>query len=209
MRTSKVLDIDVKDLPYQEFMSSRYSMTVKVDVSETYKFAKKENLSFFNLTAGSILEGLNQVPELKRRIVDNKVIEFDKLNGVTPILQEDFSIREIEFEPISDFKDIFTWNDYLNDKKANIVDYGVDPFERDSKPIANLSCVKWIDFEAMDHIILEPKQCMPVIAWGKMVDGKVPLSLSSNHMFVFGYHYHLFYENVEKYLANPNLAFEK
>lgn len=168
---------------------------------------KKKTYLFFNLTAEAILEGLNQVSELKRRIVDNKVIEFDKLNGVTPILQENFSIREIEFQPMSDFKDIFTWNDYLEDKKANIVNYCVDPFERDSKPVANLSCVKWIDFDAMDHIVLEPKQCTPVIAWGKMVDGKVPLPLSANHMFVFGYHFHLFYENVEKYLANLSLIY--
>lgn len=47
MRSSKVFDINVEELPYQEFMNSRYSMTVKVDVSETYNFAKKENLSFF------------------------------------------------------------------------------------------------------------------------------------------------------------------
>lgn len=176
------MDINVEDLPFQDFASTRYSMTVKVDVSETYKFAKKENLSFFNLTAGAILEGLNEVPELKRRIVDNQVIEFDKLNGVTPILQEDYSVRDIEFSPMSDFKDIFSWNDYLENQKVNGETYDVPPSLRDNSPTANLSCLKWIDFDAMEHMVYNPKFAIPVIVWGKMVDGKVPLSLSASHM---------------------------
>lgn len=46
---------------------------------------------------------------------------------------------------------------------------------------------------------------MPVISWGKLVNGKIPVSLTASHVFVFGYHFKLFYEKIEKYLENPEI----
>ena len=46
----KVDNITVDDLPFKDFLTSRYSMTVKVDAYKTYLKAKENNISFFNLT---------------------------------------------------------------------------------------------------------------------------------------------------------------
>ena len=45
----------------------------------------------------------------------------------------------------------------------------------------------------------------PGITWGKMVDGKIPITLTASHIFFFGYHFKLFYENMEKYFKKPEL----
>lgn len=50
---------------------------------------------------------------------------------------------------------------------------------------------------------------MPVISWGKLVNGKIPVSLTASHVFVFGYHFKLFYEKIEKYLENPEILKKK
>ena len=35
-------------------------------------------------------------------------------------MQDDYSIREIEIRPAGDFKDIFKWSEYVENKKMDI-----------------------------------------------------------------------------------------
>ena len=209
MNKYEIVDVDVNELPFQDFLTSRYSMTVKVNAKKTYDLAKKENIPFFNLTSACILETLNEIPKFKWRIVGDNVVEYEKINAVSPIMQNDYTIREIEMEPASEFENIFQWNEYVENKKDNIEDnqYLVEPMKRDEEPIANLSCIPWIDFDSMTNIIASPNQIMPVISWGKLVDDKIPVSLTASHVFIFGWHFKLFYEKLEEYLNNPEKLF--
>jgi len=209
MNRYKILDMDVNELPFADFLTSRYSMTVKVDAQKTYELAKKENIPFFNLTSACILETINEIPEFKWRIIGDNVVEYEKINAVSPIMQNDYTIREIEIKPACEFGDIFQWSEYVENKKNNIEDnqYLVEPMKRDEEPIANLSCIPWIDFDSMTNIIASPNQIMPVISWGKLVDEKIPVSLTASHIFIFGWHFKLFYENLERYLNNPEKLF--
>jgi len=205
----KILDIKVEDLPFKDFLTSRYSMTVRVSAQKTYEKAKEENIPFFNLTLACILTAINEINEFKRRIKNNKVIEYDWITAVTPIIQNDHSIREIEIEPLSQFSNINEWNKYVEEKKKNIENnqYLVEPDLRDIQPIANFSCIPWINFDSMTNIIASPHQIMPVISWGKLVDGKIPVSLTASHLFIFGWQFKLFYEKVEDYLNHPEKLF--
>ena len=209
MNQYKILDIDVNELPFSDFLTSRYSMTVSVNAQKTYDLAKKENIPFFNLTSACILETINEIPEFKWRIVNGKVVEYEKIHAVSPIMQEDHTIREIEILPAREFENIFKWSEYVEDKKENIDDnqYLAEPIKRDEKPIANLSCIPWLNFDSMTNIIASSNQIMPVISWGKLVDGKIPISLTASHVFVFGWHFKLFYEILERYLENPERLF--
>ena len=194
----KITDMKAEELPFIDFLTSRYSMTARVNADECYRLSKKENIPFFNLTTACILGAMNEIPEFRLRIKDGNVIEYEKINAVSPIMQEDHTIREIEIVPPSEFKNIFEWNEYVEHKKENIDDnqFLVESMKRDELPIANLSCIPWIDFDSMTNIIASPNQVMPAITWGKIVDGKIPLSITISHVFIFGWHLHLFYEKV-------------
>ena len=132
MNKYKILDMDVNELPFGDFLTSRYSMTVRVNAQQAYDVAKKEDIPFFNLTSACILEALNEIPQFKWRIIGGDVVEYEKINGVSPILQKDYTIREIEIKPASEFENIFEWNDYVENKKNNIDDneYMVEPRKR-------------------------------------------------------------------------------
>jgi len=203
----KELNIEVKNLPFQDFLTSRYSMTVRVNAQKTYEYSKKNNMPFFNMAVACILEAINEISEFKRRIIDNKVYEYDKINAISPIMQEDHTIREIEILPLSEHDSLERFNEYIEEKKKNIKsnEFLVEPSLRDQMPICNLSCIPWINFDSMTNIIASPNQLMPVITWGKLVDGKIPVSLTASHMFVFSYHFKLFYEKLEQYLEKPEL----
>ncbi len=207
----KITDIKVDELPFNDFLTSRYSMTARVNADECYKLSKSKNIPFFNLTTACILEAINEIPEFKLRIKEGNVIEYDYINAVSPIIQDDNTICEIEIVPPFEFEDIHEWNGYVENKKINIEDnqFLVDPMLRDELPIANLSCIPWIDFDAMTNIIASSNQIMPAITWGKLVDGKIPISLTASHVFIFGWHFKLFYEKTEEYLTNPERLFKK
>ena len=207
----KILEISVSKLPFLDFFCSRYSMTVKIKAINTYNFAKKNNIPFFNLTLACLLEAINKIPEFKRRIIDNKVIEYENINAVTPILQKDNSIREIEIFPLSNFKSFNEWNEYVQYKKNNIEkeQYSKEPSIRDNEPIANFSCIPWLDFDSMTNVIYSPHQIMPCISWGKLNNDNISISLTASHIFIFGFHFKLFYEYSEKYLNNPELIIKK
>ena len=204
----KVLDIKYESLPFLDFHSTRYSMTAKVNISKTYEYSKNYKIPFFNLTSACILSAINEIPEFKKRIINKQVVEFENVSAITPILLEDKSIKEIELPPLNYFKSFNEWNDYIQYKKKNIdkEQFNLPPSKRDEEPIVNFSCIPWIHFESMTNITYSPLQIYPVIAWGKMEDGKIPISLTVSHIFFFGYHFKLFYENVEKYFNNPELV---
>ena len=57
----------------------------------------------------------------------------------------------------------------------------------------------------MTNVISCSNQIYPAISWGKLEDGKIPISLNISHIFFLGYYFKLFYEGVEKYFDNPEL----
>ena len=203
----KILDIKYESLPFLDFQCTRYSMTAKLDASKVYEHSKKNGIPFFNLTSACILCAINEIPELKKRIVNKQVVEYENVSAVTPILQEDKSIREIEMPPLNYFSTFKEWNDYIQYKKKNIEKEGftLPPSKRDEEPIVNFSCIPWIHFDSMTNVVFSPLQIYPVIAWGKLEDNKIPISLTVSHIFFFGYHFKLFHDGVEKYFNNPEL----
>lgn len=207
----KELDINVEELPFQDFLTSRYSMTTRVNAQKTYEYSKENNIPFFNMTAACILEAINEIPEFKRRIIEDKVYEYEKINAISPIMQDDHTIREIEILPLSEHKSLTEYNEFIENKKKNIDEnrFLVEPSKRDILPICNLSCIPWINFDSMTNIIATSNQIMPVISWGKLVDEKIPVSLTASHIFIFGYQFKQFYEKVEYYLENPETLLKK
>ena len=149
----------------------------------------------------------NEIPEFKKRIINKEVIEYENISAITPILQKDKSTKEIELPPLKYFKTFKEWNDYIQYKKENIEkeQFTVPANKRDEEPIVNFSCIPWIHFDSMTNVVFSPLQIYPVIAWGKLEDNKIPISLTVSHIFFFGYHFKLFHDGVEKYFNNPEL----
>lgn len=203
----KILDINYESLPFLDFQSTRYSMTFKINIGQVYNISKANKIPFFNLTSACILSAINEIPEFKKRIINKEVIEYENISAITPILQKDKSTKEIELPPLKYFKTFKEWNDYIQYKKENIEkeQFTVPANKRDEEPIVNFSCIPWIHFDSMTNVVFSPLQIYPVIAWGKLEDNKIPISLTVSHIFFFGYHFKLFHDGVEKYFNNPEL----
>jgi chloramphenicol O-acetyltransferase type A len=204
----KKLDMKIEESPFYNFQNARTHITFKINAQKTYNYCKKNNLSFFTVSLGLLLKGLNDIPELRRKIINNQAVEFDKIDGITPLLDENKNMLEMKITPIKENETLKEWHDKVQKEKNAIIkgekpSYNLKMDERDKKPIANFSCIPWINFDSMVTCVTEPHQTQPLITWGKLENGKMSVAITTSHIFVFGYHLGLFNKSIQEYFNNP------
>lgn len=199
------LDFDLKNNPFINFQSARYAMSARVNVEKLWKWCHENNKSFFTMSLGCLMNAVNSVPQLKRRILDGKAVEYDYLDGVSPIMDEDNEIyREIRVRTPQEFSDIVEWHDYVREEISEILSDEKEGFicemeERDLTNIANFSCIPWIDFDTLTNCTVDGQAIQPLITWGKVNDDyEMSISITVSHIFVNGRELAYFFENAQK-----------
>lgn len=207
----KKINLDLQSNPFINFQSARYCMSARVNANKTYKYSKDNNYSFFLITLGCIINATNQVKELKRRIKDGEVIEYDYLDGITPIMNEKNKVyREMRVEPPMKFDNFKEWHDKYKTLKEEILSLKKPGFEvkmemRDLENIVNCSCIPWVDFDAVTNCEVKGHQIQPLITWGKYNEnGEISVSITVSHIFVNGRELGYFYKYLQKALNNPS-----
>ena len=145
------------------------------------------------------------MPQLKRRIIDGKAIEYDYLDGVSPIMDENnYIYREMRVEIPQNFDDILAWHDYVRDLSSDILSDEKEGFfcemeERDLTNIANFSCIPWVDFDMITNCTVDGMAIQPLVTWGKVNENyEMSVSITVSHIFVNGRELACFYENVQR-----------
>ena len=199
------IEFDLKDNPFNDMLSSRYSMTSRVNVEKLWKFCKRNEKSFFVMSLGCLMNAVNSVPQLKRRIINDKAIEFDYLEGTSPIMDGDNEIyKEMRVETPQNFDGLLEWHDYVKKLSSDILSgetegFTEDMFKRDLENIANFSCIPWVDFDCLTTCVVTSNQIQPLISWGKVNENyEMSVSITVNHIFVNGRELGYFYENAQK-----------
>lgn len=200
----KEIDFDLKNNPFINLQSSRCTMSARLDVEDMWNFSKENNLSFFIMSLGALMNSLNSIPEMKRRIVESKAVEYESLDAVCPIMNKEQTIcREMRVEPPQRFNNILKWHDYVEDHSLNVLE-GVDEsftvpiLERDELNIANYSCVPWVDFDSVTPATASGNTIQPLITWGKVNDNfEMTVSIAVSHIFINGLELSKFYNHAQ------------
>ncbi|WP_415953102.1 CatA-like O-acetyltransferase [Methanobrevibacter woesei] len=206
------IDFNLEDNPFYNFQSSRYSMSARVNVKKAYEFAKKEDYSFFLITLASLLKAANDVEKLRFRIINNEVVEFESMDGVTPIMDESKnSYCEMRVKNPDNF---LSWHKDVKKLSKDILSEKIEGFnlpmeKRDEENIINFSCIPWVDFDSITTAVLHPRQIQPLITWGKFdKDYEMTVSITVNHIFVAGSDLAKFYKKAQYYLDNVEKLFK-
>lgn len=201
----KEIDFDLENNPFINFLSSRYSMSARIDVENLWIKSKEQDLSFFVMSLGALMNALNDIPQMRRRIIDGKVIEFESLDAVCPIMDKEETVfKEIRIEGPQRFYNILKWHDYVVDYQLNVLEgvdkaFDVDTMERDKINIANFSCIPWVDFDSITNATAEGNAIQPLITWGKVNENYgMTVSITVSHIFVNGLELAKFYKNVQE-----------
>ena len=184
-------------------------MSARVNVEKLWNWCHENDKSFFIMSLGCLMNAVNSVDELKRRIIDNKAVEFDYLDGVTPIMNEEEGIYcEMRVKTPQEFDSIIDWHDYVKDLSADILSGKSESFfiemeKRDLENIANFSCIPWVDFDMLTNCTVYGKAIQPLVTWGKVNENfEMSISITVSHIFVNGRELGYFYENAQREFNN-------
>lgn len=201
----KEIDFDLENNPFINFLSSRYTMSARVNVENLWIKSKEQDLSFFVMSLGALMNALNDIPQMRRRIIDGKVIEFESLDAVCPIMDKEETVfKEIRIEAPQRFYNILKWHDYVVDYQLNVIEgvdkaFDLDTMERDKINIANFSCIPWVDFDSITNATAAGNAIQPLITWGKVNDNyEMTVSITVSHIFVNGLELAKFYKNAQE-----------
>lgn len=201
----KEIDFDLENNPFINFLSSRYTMSARVNVENLWIKSKEQDLSFFVMSLGALMNALNDIPQMRRRIIDGKVIEFESLDAVCPIMDKDETVfKEIRIEAPQRFYNILKWHDYVVDYQLNVLEgvdkaFDLDTMERDKINIANFSCIPWVDFDSITNATAAGNAIQPLITWGKVNENyEMTVSITVSHIFVNGLELAKFYKNAQE-----------
>lgn len=199
------IEFNLNENPFYDFLSSRYCMSARINVEKLWKYCKSNDESFFILSLGCLMNAVNSVSELKRRIINEKVVEFDYLEGTSPIMNKDEEIyREMRVKTPQNFKNIHQWHDYVKKLSTDILNgndegFTLDMQKRDEENIANFSCIPWVDFDSITNCIVTGHQIQPLITWGKVNENyEMTVSITVSHIFVNGLEISKFFKNAQK-----------
>ena len=201
----KEIEFNLNENPFINFLSARYSVSARINVENLWNWCHENNKSFFVMSLGCLMNAVNSVPELKRRIIDGKVIEFDYLEGISPIMDEGNEIyKEMRIKTPQEFSGILEWHDYVKELSRDILNGKNEGFicemeKRDMENIANFSCIPWIDFDMITNCVVDGKAIQPLVTWGKVNENyEMSVSITVSHIFVNGRELGYFFENAQK-----------
>lgn len=203
------INLNLDENPFINFLSARYAMSARINVEKMWNWCHENDKSFFVMSLGCLMNAVNSVPELKRRIVDGKTIEHDFLEGLTPIMNEEKEIyREMRVKTPQEFENILEWHDYVKDLSSDILEGRkegcmLEMEKRDLENIANFSCIPWVDFDMLTNCVVDGNAIQPLITWGKVNENyEMSVSITVSHIFVNGRELGHFYENAQKEFDN-------
>ena len=203
----KKLDFDLNENLFKDFLSARYSISARVNVEKLWKWCKKNDKSFFIMSLGCLMNATNSVDALKRRIIDGEAIEYDYVEGVSPIMDKDSeTYKEMRVKVPQKFRNMIEWHDYVKTLSEDILTGRKEGFtlemeKRDFTNIVNFSCIPWIDFDMMTTCVVDGMAIQPLITWGRVNENyEMSVAITVSHIFVNGRELGFFYENLQKEL---------
>ena len=189
---------------FSKMASPFFGIVTEVDCTHTFNFAKENNFSFFALYLHKSMIAVNSVPELRYRIINEQVVEFDRIHAGATIGRSDgtFGFTFMNFtENFVDFNAELQ-KEILEVKNSTGLRLNNDDLHID---LIRHSTIPWNSFSGLLHPTnLDPKESVPKITFGKFSvrdDRKyLPVSIEAHHGLVDGLHLAKYLEEFQRQL---------
>lgn len=199
--------IDLETYPrrshYEFFKSYAYpyvGMTANADVTNLLRAAKERGGSGFLACLWAAAQAANAVPELRQRIVDGGIAQFDHCDTAHTVALPDHTFCNCRTDCRYSFDEFLVrgrqWQEEAKQRHGF-----VQPGD-DETTLIFVSCVPWVAFTQVIQPTPIPADCNPRIVFGKFIkEGEktlMPLAIQANHALVDGYHIGLFYQQFQE-----------
>lgn len=187
---------------YEFFKAMAYpyvGLTANVDVTNILKAAKTHGGSSFLACLWVAATAANSVPELRQRIVEDRIVEFDHCDTAHTVALPDRTFCNCATDCRMSFQDFLVYGKQQQEEAKTHHGF-VQPGEDETKLIF-VSCVPWVAFTQVIQPAPIPADCNPRIVFGKYFqEGEktmMPLAIQCNHALVDGRHIGEFYQAFE------------
>jgi len=173
-------------------------VTADVDVTALAGKIKKEGRPFFLTVLYCAARAANAVPELRRRIEGNGIVEYDRCPVSYTVGLPDGTYCYCQMEADGPYEGFLTAAAAAQEEAVSqsSIDDGSDPL-----PLLFISTVPWLHYSALLQPTPEPPDSNPRITWGRYEerDGRVllPVTVLCNHALVDGAQIAAFYEKLD------------
>lgn len=206
--------IDMNSYPrrahFEYFKSMAYpyaGMTVNVDITELYNTIKKNSLPFFLTVLYTAANAANGVPELRRRIQDGGIVEYDFCPASYTLALEDGTFCYCRLDCNMPYGEFIEYAKQQQNKARD--EKSIDDGE-DIDSMFFVSCIPWVSFTSLIQPVPCPADSNPRITFGKYFkEGDtvlMPVSLLVHHSLADGLHISQFYGNFSK--VSEKLCFQ-
>lgn len=202
--------IDMKTFPrkhhFEYFNSLTYpyvGVTVNVDITDILQVIKKEKLPFFLTICYCAARAANSVSELRQRIKDGKIIEYDFCRTSHTVALEDGTYCYCTMDENLPFPAFLTAGKAAQEEAKRQASIEEEPEEMLEKLF--VSTLPWLTYTAIVQPVPLPADSNPRIMWGKYFrqEGRtlMPVTLLCHHALVDGIHLGAFYQALDRELA--------
>ena len=193
---------------FTQMAPTGYTVNVTVDVTAMRAALKEAGKKFFPAYLYLVTRTLNAQPEFKMAYLEDRLGYWDTLTPLYAAFHEDDKTISFLWTPCDDDFSVFHEN-YVNDQRLYGSSHGVLAKPGTPPPSCyTVSCVPWISFNSfsLQGVDLR-KYFFPSVEAGKFAeqDGRItmPLSLTLHHGTTDGYHVHLFLEELQQLINQP------
>lgn len=205
-------ELDMDRYPRKEqfdlFRSLAYpyvGMTVNLDITNFMSYIKEKGLPFYLTFLYAATQTANAVPEFRRRILGNGIIEYDHCICSYTLALENENYCYCTAD------DRLPFNEFLKDSKQRqekarqnqTLAEGADENQR-----FFFSSIPWISYTSIIQPVPIPADSNPRITWGKYFTSegglKIPVSVLVNHALMDGFHISKFFSKLQSRCDNTD-----
>ena len=204
-------EIPMEQYPRREhlayFSSLQYpyvGVTSNVDVTELVQFCKAGGYSFYAVLLHVVALAADGVRELRHRIRDGKVIEYDTCPTSHTELRQDGTYC---YCTLHHHMDLQSYLAYAEEERARCRLSGNIEEDSDVERMYFVSSLPWLHYTALIQPVAGGNESNPRITWGKYQEDhkgrlQLPVTLLAHHGLVDGIHIAQFYQNLEAQIRN-------
>lgn len=195
--------IDLSTFPrrshYEFFKSYAYpymGITANVDVTNLYHAAKDMGGSPFLAFLWAAANAANTLPELRQRIVNDQIVQYDHCNTAHTVALPDGTFVNCQTDCRRSFSDFQTYGKQCQEEAKTRHGF-VQPGD-DETSLIFVSSTPWITFTQVIQPTPIPADSNVRIVFGKFFDQNgrkmLPVNIQCNHALVDGFHVAQFFQ---------------
>lgn len=202
---------------FTKIMPSYFSLTVDIDITETFYKIKEKKMKIFPSTLYIVDKVVNSVPEFKLGYENNELVSYDNIYPMFPYFHNSTNSCSVLWLPVNEnFTEFHKM--YINyiEKYGSVTFYGGTLDKPTPRNIYNISMEHRIHFSSLSMMpVGDPKKPLlnPIIVCGKFMEKKgriiMPVSFTLHHAVGDGYHASQFFDGIQKMYSAPEEWIDK